>query len=465
VCNATPQKADNGFISVSTTNYYPYESLQPLTPSTRRCKLSYNLTDGGAGTITRENLPPESEAEYKSALANILQRATKRLNAGLSSLDIATTVVSELENCTLFNCGHGAVFTRAGTVELEASVMVSRGYKKRGAAASLLKHVKNPILFVKKILEHGEQDLEPEGVETAAENTSAQGHVHISGSAAETLARLWGSEMVDESYFWTRKRWEEHIRDLERQQRQSTKQEEKTPMTWAELCNTHPSTHLNDSDPAWDGHEYLPQGTVGCVVLDRDGTLCTATSTGGLTNKLPGRIGDTPTFGAGFWAEELHPAHPQPQQLSLPPLLRNLTNTLPLSLQLPQALTACLPTLQTSLTPSSARTTAVAMSGTGNGDSFLRLAACHAAAAQCAWTSYSLGDALQHVAGVGGTLQQSAGDRWNRGRGEGAGGIIGIEIRGGRGWVRYAFNCGGLFRAYVDDQGVSRVGVFRGDEF
>jgi len=215
----------------------------------------------------------------------------------------------------------------------------------------------------------------------------------------------------------------------------------------------------------WDGEEYLPQGTVGCVVLDRWGTLCVATSTGGLTNKLPGRIGDTPTLGAGFWAEEwleetVPMIYEQPQPT--PPL-----QGLPLEL-LGGLLKACLPGLsdyaqlpQQStdiLKPHTPRKRAVAMSGTGNGDSFLRLSAVRTAAAISRFStpSRSLSSAVSQVAGPGGELQQSAADRWGR-TGEGEGGIIGIELVDGKGKIVMDFNCGGMFRAWVDDKGQERV--------
>jgi L-asparaginase len=217
-------------------------------------------------------------------------------------------------------------------------------------------------------------------------------------------------------------------------------------------------------DPAWNGSDYLPQGTVGCVVLDREGTLCVATSTGGITNKLPGRVGDTPTLGAGFWAEEwaVPPPTPTAGPVTLSPSpLTGFTSLL----------TSCLPFLATYLpipqddatTCYRSRRRAAAISGTGNGDSFLRLAAVRTASAIARFSPHtSLQTAVTAVAGPHGMLQQSAGDRWLK-SGEGEGGMIGIELdEAGRGRVVADFNCGGMFRAWIDESGEERVMVFRG---
>ena len=352
--------------------------------------------------------------------------------------------------------------------------MVSRGYKKRGAAVSLIKHIKNPILFVKEMLKRGERDMLPdeifngEDTEIEREYTSAQGHVHLSGEEAERLAKAWGLEMASESYFWTRKRWEEHRRGLERSRIHIGKQ------AWADLFPSNPD---RASDPGWDGVEYLPQGTVGCVALDRDGILCVATSTGGLTNKLPGRIGDTPTFGSGFWAEESDGSFPRAntsQESILPPAIRSLWNMVPTSIS--TAVGSCLPSFDhPGSQPLFDRRTfpfpvcGVALSGTGNGDSFMRVTACRAAASLVLpvlfpFPKQKLTEALNKIAGPKGLLQGSAGSRWAQGTGEGEGGIIGIGLEGSESTVAYAFNCGGLFRAWVDRQGETRIGVFRGDD-
>ncbi|KAF2239615.1 N-terminal nucleophile aminohydrolase [Viridothelium virens] len=336
------------------------------------------IIHGGAGNITEENLPPKRYNEFRSALLSILHSASSRLAKPAShALDVATHAVSLLENNPLFNAGKGAVFTRAGTLELEASVMVSRGFQKRGVGCMGLKRVKNPIQLARELLIRGEEE----------NGGGGQGHCQLAGPYLEGLAEEWGLDMVDERYHWTRRRWEEHKRGLEKER---------------------------SGDAVLS--EYLAQGTVGAVVLDSSGTLCVATSTGGLTNKLPGRIGDTPTLGAGFWAEEW--------------------------------------------SDETDRRRAAAMSGTGNGDSFLRLNAVRTASAIAHYSHQRLQAAVTQVAGPNGDLQKSAGDRWHK-TGEGEGGMIGIELNDREGNVVFDFNCGGMFRAWVDDRGQSRFLVFR----
>lgn len=208
------------------------------------------------------------------------------------------------------------------------------------------------------------------------------------------------------------------------------------------------------------------------MTLDQYGTLCVATSTGGLTNKLSYRIGDTPTIGAGFWAEEWDesPFRRQETQPQTPAALNDFMN------RLRNVLGDCLssfsgydmiPAIQTDSPEKSGKTDyprAVAMSGTGNGDSFLRTAAARTAGAIVRFSPHrSLASAINQIAGPGGELQQSAGNRWGK-TGEGEGGIIGIELAGGKGEAVFDFNCGGMFRCWIDAQGKERVMVFK-DEY
>ena len=134
------------------------------------------ILHGGAGNITRRNLGPEAWAQYRAALLEILRSTDDVLSNGSTALDAATHAVTLLEENALFNAGHGAVFTRAGTNELEASVMVSRGKRKRGCAVSLLRHVKHPILLAKEMLVRGEEDIVHGG--------GAYQHGHLSGPEA-----------------------------------------------------------------------------------------------------------------------------------------------------------------------------------------------------------------------------------------------------------------------------------------
>lgn len=339
--------------------------------------------------------------------------------------------------------------------------MVSKGYRKRGCGVVLIKHVKNPILLAKEILVRGETDGDGDhngGESDPSGGTGgAQGHCVLGGPTVEALARKWGLDMVPESHHWTKKRWDEHKRGLLR----------------SGVSNPHWTQNPKwpPEEESWDGREYLPQGTVGCVAMDRSGILCVATSTGGLTNKLSGRIGDTPTIGAGFWAEEWDCAQtmvyrqPRPQSplsAMVPDGLRDvLADCMPTVSGRYDRIPQSLPLDEKQRSASSSRSCrAVAMSGTGNGDSFLRTAATRTAAAMARWSNHSLAASVQGIAGAGGELQRSAGDRWGK-TGEGEGGIIGIELVDGVGRIVFDFNCGGMFRAWTDDFGKERMMVFR----
>lgn len=418
------------------------------------------IIHGGCGNITPANLPPTAWLEYKASLLRILQLTTTLLSEpSTTALDAAVHAVELLQFDPLFNAGYGAVFDRSGHVELEASVMLSRGSRKRGAAVSMIKHVKSPVGLAREVLLKGEE----------TGGGGAQGHVHLCGKEVENLAETWGLDMCEENYFWTRKRWEEHRRGLERERGVHQK-----------LVDAPGGFIWPEGDPGWDELEYLPQGTVGCVVLDSFGTLCVATSTGGITNKIPGRIGDTPTFGAGFWAEEWRERrHHASSIMSNTPSFLGTLHRLPvvstlseLARPIAEAVASCFPAQAHGTTKepctsspllSKSSTHAVAMSGTGNGDSFLQLAAVGTCAARARFGKSSLAEAVTWMAGPNGELQQSAGDRWHK-SGEGEGGIIGIEMVDGAGKVVWDFNCGGMFRTWIDDDDAVRVGVFRQTE-
>jgi L-asparaginase len=368
-----------------------------------------------------------------------------------SALQMATFAVKLLEDEPLFNSGHGAVFTRDGINELEASVMVSRGYKKRAVGVSGIRRVKNPILLASRILEAGEEDLEASSATpcSGADIPSAQGHGHLHGpELTETLAQRYGLDIVDPSYFFTQRRWDEHVRSLEREKIEG------------------------GVSASWSKHEYLPQGTCGAVSLDVEGVVCVATSTGGLTNKLTGRIGDTPTVGAGFWAGEWEKSIEHQQWL--PTLVGESGPAVQLSAGLRELLAGCLPVptryLPLESSKASFRRVAFGASGTGNGDSFLRIAAVRSVAARAEWKPEPSSKSITAIAGPDGELQRSAGDRWGT-TGEGQGGMIGIELvseydaRGDlvsiKSEILQDFNCGGMFRAWIDDAGEHHAQVWR----
>ncbi|KAF5854116.1 hypothetical protein GGP41_006937 [Bipolaris sorokiniana] len=397
------------------------------------------ILHGGAGNITHTSLPRDTYEQYRSSLLRIVDAAARKLAApGATALDVATYAVALLEEDPLYNSARGAVFTRGGKNELEASVMVSDGYKKRGVGS-------RELLVRGEVVDGG---------------GGAGDHCFYSGEVAEGLARKWGLEMVEPSWFFTQRRWDEHLRGLE--------EEEKKMGKMGDLGAQETSE--------WEKSHYFPLGTCGAVVVDSYGTVCTATSTGGLTNKVDGRIGDTPTIGAGFWAEEWYEDaavakmlyQPVPQAVApMDKLSRG---------DLYGVLDGCLSTLgssssrQTAPTPSQDNKEptpirhAVGLSGTGNGDSFLRTSAARTTAAKSRFSSQSLSDATTWMVGRGGELQKSAGNRWD-GVHEGVGGIIGIELVGNKVQVVQDYNCGGMFRAWTEENGSLKCSIFREDRW
>ncbi|EPE08000.1 l-asparaginase precursor [Ophiostoma piceae UAMH 11346] len=424
------------------------------------------IIHGGAGNISPVTITPEKRVVFRAALTEIVTRTSVLLDSKTSALEIATYAVSLLEDNPLFNSGYGAVFTRDGINELEASVMVSRGRAKRGVGVMGLKRVRNPILLARRMLEEGDYDLAPRSAATAGVNIDrgAQGHTQVHGATAEALAASYGLPLVEPSYFFTQNRWDEHVRGLQREA-------------------DHTMGTSKYSSASWSADEYLPQGTVGAVALDADGVVCCATSTGGLTNKLTGRIGDTPVVGAGSWAEAwteegdptsvLRQTQPLPNVRPAVELSRALCSLLADCLPIPRAFSYAPIPAVTSTALSLTTTRSVAVSGTGNGDSFLRVGAAHAVAAMAQYKPVSSAAALSAVTGPGGILQQSAEDRFGL-TGEGEGGIIGIEsvvvrdkesgaVHEVRGTIIADCNCGGMFRGWIDDAGRVQVRIFRDD--
>lgn len=476
------------------------------------------IIHGGAGNITRDKLPPALYRQYRASLLKYLRSTYQLLKDGSNALDAAVHAVSLLEDDELFNCGRGSVFTSAGTIEMEASVMVTSllldpngdptrpEQVKRGVGVIGLRNVRHPIQLAREVLLR--TGIDEYGNPRPSSNHGGNMHSQLSGRHLEKLARDWGLEFKPDEWFCTQRRWEEHRRGLER---------------------GRAAAAAHDAD---DDTVGLSQGTVGCVCLDQWGNLAVATSTGGMTNKLPGRVGDTPTLGAGFWAETweekrtslgpdnasvrerrmvyqpsstkddddkgsswstrlrdlLHDClapilqQPQPRYLSSYPIPPEKQPLLSADSKQPNVISP-VPVR---------RRRAVALSGTGNGDSFLRTNAARTASAMLRFASpaqaLKLSDAVTAVAGPGGELQQSAGPRWGV-TGEGEGGLIGIEaeidldedkkpvqatknegeddaLRRGR--VVFDFNCGGMYRAWIeeDPQGreVERVMVFK-DEY
>ncbi|QII86136.1 isoaspartyl peptidase/L-asparaginase [Bordetella hinzii] len=225
---------------------------------------------GGAGAMSRAAMSPEKEQEYLQALRAIVQAGQAVLAAGGSALDAVTEAVRLLEDCPLFNAGHGAVFTSAGTHELDASIM--DGATLRSGAIANVDCVRNPVLAARRVMEHSK-------------------HVFFVGQGAVDFARAEGLELVDSSYFSTEARREQ----LLRVQRETPGAAVLDHDGQAMVASGQPAP----ADPLDSDRKF---GTVGAVAVDAQGNLAAATSTGGITNKQVGRVGDAPLIGAGCYA-------------------------------------------------------------------------------------------------------------------------------------------------------------------
>lgn len=217
---------------------------------------------GGSGTITRATLTPEREAAYRAVLAEALEVGRRILAAGGPSLDAVVAAVKVMEDSPLFNAGKGAVFTYDGTNEMDASIMDGDG--RRAGAVAGVATVKNPITAARAVMDKSR-------------------HVMMAGRGAEQFAKEQGLEIVEPKYFWTQERWDQLQKAKERDRIQL---DHDAPTKTSALA------------------EDQKFGTVGAVALDKAGHLAAATSTGGLTNKRFGRVGDSPIVGAGTWAED-----------------------------------------------------------------------------------------------------------------------------------------------------------------
>ena len=239
----------------------------PMTASERPFGL---VLHGGAGVIRRENMSPEREAEYRAKLTEALHAGYSILEKNGTALDAVNAVVNILEDSPLFNAGKGAVFNADGICELDASIMDGRT-EAAGAIAGV-HHIRNPINLARDVMTKSK-------------------HVMMVGAGAEKFAQSLGYEMVPNEYFQT---------DFRRQQLERAKAAEKGDRTAAlPLDLTSPGVF---DLPAATLREYR-YGTVGCAALDKSGNLAAGTSTGGMTNKKFGRVGDAPIIGAGTFAK------------------------------------------------------------------------------------------------------------------------------------------------------------------
>jgi len=206
---------------------------------------------GGAGTMPKKYMTPETEADCNTALQNALKAGYILLQNGAEAVDAVAAAVTVLEDFELFNAGKGSVFTNQGTHEMDASIMNGKNLKSGAVAA--VSHIKNPIQLARAVMQYSE-------------------HVLLLGDGAEAFAKLHNIEFAEDDYFFSPFRFEQWQRAKKR--------------------NMIVLDHVDDKK----------FGTVGAVALDKFGNLAAATSTGGMTNKMFGRVGDSPLIGSGTYA-------------------------------------------------------------------------------------------------------------------------------------------------------------------
>ncbi len=239
---------------------------QPKTTSKAQNDTPTNefaiIIHGGAGTILKKNMTPEKEAAYKAKLEEDVRTGYEILKNGGSSGDAVIKTIQVMEESPLFNAGKGAVFTHEETNELDASFM--DGKTLNAGAVAGVKDIKSPIEAARIVMTNSN-------------------HVMLSGSGASQFAKEQGLEIVDPSYFYTENRFKSLQRIKDKQKTELDHDDKKAAFYDADIKNS----------------KY---GTVGCVALDKDGNITAGTSTGGMTNKRWGRIGDSPIIGSGTYA-------------------------------------------------------------------------------------------------------------------------------------------------------------------
>lgn len=212
---------------------------------------------GGAGTILKSQMTPDLEREYRRGLEEALKAGWAVLENGGSALDAVEAAVISLEDFPLFNAGRGSVFTHEGGQEMDAAIM--DGTRLKAGAVAFVKNIRNPVSLARLVMERTE-------------------HVLLAGEGAEEFAEQAGVKFEADEYFFTEHRW------LQLQE----------AIALGRIQLDHSRNEPTDK----------PIGTVGAVACDKNGYLAAATSTGGMTNKKYGRVGDTPIIGAGTYADE-----------------------------------------------------------------------------------------------------------------------------------------------------------------
>ena len=312
---------------------------------------------GGAGTLSA--LSKEQAQPYHDGMQHILSSAQSALLKGASAVDAVCLAVSMLEDNPLFNAGYGAVFTHDATHELDAAVMDGRTLS-AGAIAGVC-HVKHPVYGARAVMEDGR-------------------HVLLAGAGAERFLREHGKlEMVSEDFFST---------PMRREQLEKARQQERVAL------DHDVAVHERGSSGSAPIDEGTKMGTVGAVALDQAGHLAAATSTGGMTNKRVGRIGDTPLIGSGTYADDR----------------------------------------------------AAAVSCTGHGEMFIRVAAAYDVCARMLYAGQSLEEATHEV--VMKTLPAIGG----------SGGLIAVDAAGN---VCLPFNSEGMYRGYAKGSDLPVTAIYR----
>jgi len=230
------------------------------------------VVHGGAGVIERASMDAETDAAYRAAMSRALETGSAILSEGGSSLDAIEAVIRELEDDPLFNAGRGAVFSAAGQNELDASIM--DGATMNAGAVAGVTRIQHPITLARSVMENSR-------------------HLMFTGDGAELFAQEQGMDFVDPAHFFTERRWQALERALTAQGLPIPERPEGAP------------------EPEYVDHTLLERldrehrfGTVGVVAMDQDGNVSAGTSTGGLTAKRWGRVGDSPIIGAGTYASD-----------------------------------------------------------------------------------------------------------------------------------------------------------------
>jgi beta-aspartyl-peptidase (threonine type) len=241
---------------------------QTAPPTTASHKWSI-VVHGGAGVIERKSMPPQTEAAYRAAMKTAIETGAAVLDKGGSSLDAIQATIQYLEDNPLFNAGKGAVFTADGRNELDSALM--DGATLKAGAVAQITQTRHPIAAARMVMEQSPA-------------------VMLAGPGADKFAASKGLEQVPNSYFFTERRWEGLLKQLQKEGKPIPPRPAGAPPA--------PAKPLAMIEPP-DAHKW---GTVGVVALDQAGNIAAGTSTGGLQAKLPGRIGDSPIIGAGTYA-------------------------------------------------------------------------------------------------------------------------------------------------------------------